>query len=141
MLNEILKDKEILEQNYIIHKHNSNYYGYSVKDDEHYVCNSSTLGWSKNHLLHKYMSHNYFGASKAKALTLEKDNHDSNFVALVDEIYEMITMILEKKTAMYYCIIPIHDKNMNDVMKAVDYMQYRGFTTILDETDLTISWA
>jgi hypothetical protein len=60
---------------------------------------------------------------------------------LVDEIFKMIEKVSKKETLWYGCYFPIVDRNINDVLKAINYLNYKKYKTFLDETALLISWA
>ncbi len=134
-------DAEILENNYRIEKVCHNYYGYKlIEGHDNSIVNSTTLGWTKHHLIDNEISLKYFDAYHATTTTLEKDNHDSNFLEMIDSIFNLISETLEKKEAKYFCSYFIEGKNHNDVFKSIEYLNYKKFRTNLTARELIISW-
>jgi hypothetical protein len=138
-----MKDCDILENNYRIERIGPHYFGYKLTGDnlENSVCNANTLGWTKYHLINKELELKYVDASKAKEITLEKDTHDSNFVELIDKIFNLISLTLENEKCTYYCSYFIEGRPPNDVFKCIEYLNYKKFKTFLTSRELIISWA
>lgn len=136
-----LTDREILEQNYVIIKDGINYYGYSNDDPTIRLCNASTESMVKYHLLNEYMMVKYPDAKQIKVQIMEVDQNDSMFVELVDIIFRKIHNTVNNGTLQYGIKIPLYQYNFNDVLKAIRYLNYKGYKTFIDNSVLLISWA
>jgi hypothetical protein len=136
-----LTDQEILEQNYIIIKDGINYFGYSKNDSKTRLCNASTESMVKYHLLNQYMMHKYPDAEQVKKQMMEVDTNDSMFVELVDIIFKKIDNTAKSDTLEYGLKFPLYKYNFNDVLKAINYLNYKGYKTFIDNSVLLISWA